>query len=125
MTKSLKIPAHRSRIAVLPFETLVFKNGSAQEPSEAKRHARLSRLKQFLKIFLSSTMSEYARILPLHRPASTSGESNLTQGRIAAAGGRFNSICRLASMCHSVKAHWRHLVNTIELVLPSAPSPQT
>jgi len=38
----------------------------------------------------------------------TSGQSNLTIGRIAAAHGPFNGI----------DANWRHLANTIELVLP-------
>jgi len=55
----------------------------------------------------------------------TSGQSNLTQGRIAAADGRFNRIRKLAPMCPPMRAHWRNLANTIELVLTSAnPSPQ-
>jgi len=50
----------------------------------------------------------------------TSGESNLTQGRIAAADGRFNRIRQTASTCPPMMAHWRHLANTIEVVLPLA-----
>jgi len=56
----------------------------------------------------------------------TSGQSNLTHDRIAAADGRFNRIRQVAPMCPLMWAHWRHLANTIELVLSSAhPSPQT
>jgi len=55
----------------------------------------------------------------------TSGQSNLTEGRIAIADGRFNRIRHVAPMCPPVRAHWRHLANTSKLVLPSAhPSPQ-
>jgi len=61
-------------------------------------------------------------------PASydwTSGQSNLTQGRIAAADGRFSRTRQVAPMCPPMWAHWRHLANMTELVLPSAhPSPQ-
>jgi len=39
--------------------------------------------------------------------------------------GRFNHIRQVAPMCPPMMAHWRHLANTIELVLPSAnPSPK-
>ena len=39
--------------------------------------------------------------------------------------GQFNRICQVADMCPHMRAHWRHLANTIELVLLSAhPSPQ-
>jgi len=49
----------------------------------------------------------------------------MTQGRIAAADGRFNRIRQVAPRCPPVKTHWRHLANSIELALPSAhPSPQ-
>jgi len=34
--------------------------------------------------------------------------------------GRFNRIRQVAPMCPHGKAHWHHLANTIELVLPSA-----
>jgi len=38
---------------------------------------------------------------------------------------RFNRIRQVAPMCHPMWAHWSHLANTIELVLPSThPSPQ-
>ena len=38
---------------------------------------------------------------------------------------QFNCICQLVPMCPSMKAHWHHLVNTNELLLPLAhPSPQ-
>jgi len=47
----------------------------------------------------------------------TIGQSNLTQGRIAAADGRFNRILQLAPMCPPTRAHWRHLTNTLELVM--------
>jgi len=44
---------------------------------------------------------------------------------MAAADGRFNRIRQVAPMCPHGRIHWRHLVNTIELVLPSAhTSPQ-
>jgi len=47
---------------------------------------------------------------------------------MVAADGRFNRIRQVAPMCRSMRAHWRHLANTIELVLPSiygpAPHPQ-
>jgi len=40
--------------------------------------------------------------------------------------GRFNSIRQVAPVCPPMWAHWRHLANTIERVLPSVhPSPQT
>jgi len=56
---------------------------------------------------------------------TTSGQSNLTQGRIAAANGRFNRIRQVPPMCPPMRRDWCHLANTIELVLPSAhPSPQ-
>jgi len=38
---------------------------------------------------------------------------------MVAADGRFNRIRQVAPMCRSMRAHWRHLANTIELVLPS------
>jgi len=45
---------------------------------------------------------------------------------IAVADGRFNRIRQVSPMCPPMRAHWRHLANTIELVLPSAhPSPQS
>jgi len=44
---------------------------------------------------------------------------------MADADGRFNRIREVAPMCPHGRIHWRHLVNTIELVLPSAhTSPQ-
>ena len=46
----------------------------------------------------------------------------MTQGCITATDGRFNCICQVASMCPPIRAHWRHLVNMTELVLPSARS---
>jgi len=49
-------------------------------------------------------------------------QSNLTQGHIAASDGRFNRVRQVATMCPPMRAHWRHLANTIELVLPSAHS---
>jgi len=56
---------------------------------------------------------------------SPSGQRNLTQDRIAPADGRFNRIRQVAPTSHAMWAHWRHLADTIELVLPSAhPSPQ-
>jgi len=58
----------------------------------------------------------------------TSSQSNFTEGRIAAADGRFNGIRQVVEvvpMFLPTKAHWLNLANTIELVLPSAhPSPQ-
>ena len=55
----------------------------------------------------------------------TSGQSNSTKERIAAADGLFIRIRQVAPVCPPMWAHWRHLANTIELVLPSAhPSPQ-
>jgi len=58
------------------------------------------------------------------RPESTtvitSGQSNLTQDRIAAADGRFNRIRQLAPICSPTWAHWHHLANTNGFVLPSA-----
>jgi len=45
--------------------------------------------------------------------------------RIAAADGWFNRNCQVAPMCPPMWAHWHHLANTIECVLPSShPSPQ-
>jgi len=39
--------------------------------------------------------------------------------------GRFKRIRQVTPMCRPMRAHCRHLVNTIELMLPSAhPSPQ-
>jgi len=56
----------------------------------------------------------------------TSVQNNLIQGPIVAADRRFNGIRRVAPVCTLMRAHWRHLANTIELVLPSAhPSPQS
>jgi len=58
------------------------------------------------------------------------GQSNLTQGRIAAADGRFNRIHNMPSherayCSHApMRAYWRHLAKTIELVLPAAYPPQ-
>jgi len=55
----------------------------------------------------------------------TSGQSNLTDDCIAATDKRFNRICHVAPMCPPIWAHWCHLANTVELVLPSAlSSPQ-
>jgi len=34
--------------------------------------------------------------------------------------GRFNHIRQVAPSCPPMRAHWRHLANTIELMLPSA-----
>ena len=43
---------------------------------------------------------------------------------MAAADGRFSRIRQVAPMCPPMRAHWCHLANTIELVLPSVhPSP--
>ena len=52
----------------------------------------------------------------------TSDQSNLTKGHIAAADGRFNRIRQVTAMCPPMKTRWRHLANTIELVLPSSHS---
>jgi len=59
----------------------------------------------------------------------TSGQSNLTQGCIAAADGRFNRICQVARCAlpwgHTGAIWWIVLVNTIVLILPLAhPSPK-
>ena len=55
----------------------------------------------------------------------TSDQSNLTSDRIAATDWWFNRIRQVAPLCPPMWAHWHHLANTIELVLPSAhPSPQ-
>jgi len=57
--------------------------------------------------------------------SSTSGQSNLTWGRIVATDGGFNRIRQVAPTCPPMRAHWRHLANTVELVLPLAhPNPQ-
>jgi len=41
------------------------------------------------------------------------------------ADGRLNRIRQVAPMCPPMTAHWRHLANSIELVLPSAhPNPR-
>jgi len=45
-----------------------------------------------------------------------SGQSNLTQECIAATDARFSGIRQVAPMCPDMWAHWRHLVNTIEIV---------
>ena len=37
-----------------------------------------------------------------------------------AADGRFSHIRQVAPMCPPIRRHWRHLANTIKLVLPSA-----
>ena len=50
----------------------------------------------------------------------TSCQSNLTEDRITAADGQFNQIHQVAPMCPPMRAHWRHLANTVELVLFSA-----
>ena len=51
----------------------------------------------------------------------TSGQSNLTYNRIAAADGLFRRIRQVVPICpHGRAHHWRHLANTIELVLPLA-----
>jgi len=44
------------------------------------------------------------------------------QDHIAAKDGRFNHIRPVAPMCTPMWAHWRHLANTTELVLPSVHS---
>jgi len=54
------------------------------------------------------------------RAELTNGHSNLTRGRIAAADGWSSCICQVVPMCLPIRAHWRHLANTIELVLPLA-----
>ena len=48
---------------------------------------------------------------------------------MAATDGPFNRIRQVSAMCRPMRAHWRHLANAIELVLPSAhwspqPKPQ-
>ena len=49
----------------------------------------------------------------------------MTRGCIAAADGWINRIRQVAPMCPLMRAHWRHLASTIELVLASAhPSSQ-
>jgi len=59
------------------------------------------------------------------RRAVTSGQSNLTLGHIVAADGRFSCIRQVSPICPHMRAHWRHLANMIELLLPSAhQSPQ-
>jgi len=50
----------------------------------------------------------------------TSDQSNLTWDRIATADGWFNRIRQVAPMWPPMWVHWRHLMNTIELVLHSA-----
>jgi len=45
----------------------------------------------------------------------TSGQSNLTKGRIAAADGQFSRIRQVAPVCPAMWAYWRHLANTIKL----------
>jgi len=40
--------------------------------------------------------------------------------RLIAIDGWFNRIRQVAAMFHPMRAHWRHLANTTELVLPSA-----
>ena len=61
-----------------------------------------------------------------HVQYTTSGPRNLTKDRIAAADERFNRIRQVVSMCPQWRAHWRHLANTIELLLPSAhPNPRS
>ena len=47
----------------------------------------------------------------------TSGQSNLTQDRIAAADGWFNRIRQVVPTCPPMWAYWRQLANMIELVL--------
>jgi len=49
----------------------------------------------------------------------TSGQNNSTKGRSAAAHEQFNRIRQVAPMFPPMRAHWSHLANTIELVLPS------
>ena len=58
---------------------------------------------------------------------TASGQSNLIYEHIVAADGRFNRIRQVMSMCPPMWAHWRHLANTTELVLPlvhSRPQPK-
>jgi len=64
----------------------------------------------------NSSMNQAIRLQRLKSPNPsattqiTNGQTNLTQGHI----------------CRPMRAHWRHLANTIELALPSAhPSPHT
>ena len=45
----------------------------------------------------------------------TSGQSNLTKDRIAAADGQFSCIRQVAPVCPAMWAHWCHLANTIKL----------
>ena len=45
----------------------------------------------------------------------TSGQSNLTKDRMAAADGQFSRIRQVAPVCPAMWAHWRHLANTIKL----------
>jgi len=46
----------------------------------------------------------------------TSGQSNLTWGCFATTDERFSRICQVAPVCRPMRAHWRHLTNTIEHV---------
>ena len=55
-------------------------------------------------------------------PKITSGQTNLPLRRITAVDGWFNVIRQVTATCPLMRAHWRHLVNTIELVYPSAHS---
>jgi len=55
-------------------------------------------------------------------PKITSGQSNLTLKHIATIDRWFSRIRQMATMFPPVRAHWRHIVNTIELVHPSAHS---
>ena len=45
----------------------------------------------------------------------TSGQSNLTKDRIAAANGQFSRIHQVAPVYPAMWAHWRHQTNTIKL----------
>jgi len=57
--------------------------------------------------------------------SETSRQSNLTQGHMAASDKQFNRIHQVVPMSPCMRERWLHLVNAIELVLPSAhPSPQ-
>jgi len=56
---------------------------------------------------------QYTYTAQIHGKKFTSGKSNLTTGHIAAASPHMDGSMVL-------RAHWLHLVNTIELVLPSA-----
>ena len=56
---------------------------------------------------------------------ATSGQSNFTWDHIAATDGWFNRIRQVAPTCLTMWEHWRHLANTIELVLPSAHPPES